>query len=282
MQGNVVLGISKEPYVDGFDGQPQFKMQQIQPAKDLSEKIAAAKIPSKLYILNYSQRELPFILEKVPFKHVVLVNGSWRQSFHTTPAFYALVNSGQKPKFVSPFADENEAKIAAVSYQNEIGKALVLPTSTTKPNTYTEQQLMQLADQSAKQSFDHTFQTGAVLAKKSGSNYKLLATAYNQIVPYETFAMHHGASREQFFSPPNDLNHYDTVHAEVQGILSAQRNNLKLDGAAIFVNLLPCPVCSRVLVLSGITEIVYQHDHSDGYAVRLLQKAGLEVRRLVI
>lgn len=280
--GHVVLGISKEPFVDGFSDQPQFRMLEAGPAEVLSEKIAKAKIPHKLFLLSYHQRELPYILEKVLFRQVVLVNGSWRQSFHTTPAYYALAKNGQQPVFVSPFVSEDEAIKTATSLTTQISNRLKLPSEQTKPNTYTEQQLMTLADQSAQQSFDHTFQTGAVLAKKSGSTYRLLATAYNQIVPYETFAMHHGASREQFQSPPNDLNHYDTVHAEVQGILAAQRNGVNLAGTAMFVNLLPCPVCSRILVLSGISEVVYQHDHSDAYAVRLLQKAGLEVRRLVV
>lgn len=276
--GNVVLGISKEASVDGFDNQPQFKMLDAKLAKILSDKIAKAKIPHKLYLLSYSQRELQFILEKVPFERVILVNGSWKQSFHTTPSFYELAKHGQQPIFVSPFDNEAEAMQAADSYTRAITNNLALPSV----GIFTEQRLVQLAALSAKQSFDHTFQTGAALAKQSGEGYKLLLTAYNQIVPYETFAMHHGASREQFLSPPNDLNHYDTVHAEVQVVLSAGHKGIDLTDTTLFVNLLPCPVCSRILVLSGISEIVYQHDHSDGYAIRLLQKAGVTIRRLVV
>ena len=37
-----------------------------------------------------------------------------------------------------------------------------------------------------------------------------------------------------------------------------------------------------MLCETGISEIVYSLDHSDGYAVKLLEKAGKTVRRHVI
>jgi deoxycytidylate deaminase len=94
--------------------------------------------------------------------------------------------------------------------------------------------------------------------------------------------MHYGASREKHFSPPNDLNYYDTVHAEVMLILQAQRQDIKLAGTTLFINLLPCPSCARMLCETPIVEFVYTNDHSEGYALRLLQAAGKKVWRLVI
>nr|AIA17188.1 Cytidine and deoxycytidylate deaminase zinc-binding region [uncultured bacterium] len=116
--------------------------------------------------------------------------------------------------------------------------------------------------------------------KKNGK-YKLLATTFNPVVPYQTYAMHHGASREINFSPPHDLNHYDTTHAEVELVIKAQKEKIDLKGTILFINLLPCPTCARMLSRTDIAEFVYVQDHSDGYAVKMLEASGKKVRRLV-
>lgn len=277
---NIVLGISDEEYVLGFENQPQFQMLRASTVSDVHRQISNSSLPHKVYTLTYSQRDTKHILDKLKFKKVLLVNGSWQQSFHTTEAYYVLTSKSIPHEYISPFVDDDEAIAYVKNKKKQIKKVINLPASNTA--VYSETEMVNLARKSAQQSYDHTFQTGAVLAKKTGKGYKLLTTAYNEIVPYESFALHHGASREQFYSPPNDLNHYDTVHAEVQGIISALQSGIDLNGSSLFVNLLPCPVCSRVLIKSGITELVYEHDHSDGYAVRILSLAGIEVRRHVL
>lgn len=277
-KGNLVVGLAKEDYVLGFEGQPQFTMLQqsdIQPIITLTNR---TKLPYKIYTLNYQQRDTQHILEKIAFSKVVFVNGSWKHSFHTSPVYYSLVNNHRSFEQVSAFANESEAITSAKQLKKKVTQHLQLPTPG---GSYTESEMVALANKSAQQSFDHTFQTGAVIGKKRGKKYQLLLFAYNEIVPYETYALHHGASREQFFSPPNDLNHYDTVHAEVQAVITAMQKKISLKGTSLFVNLLPCPVCSRVLLKSGISEVVYEHDHSDGYAVKLLTNAGVRVRRAV-
>lgn len=276
--GNIILGLAQEDYVLGFEDQPQFAMLR-QP--DIQAVITAtnkAQLPHKIYTLMYQQRDTQHIIEKIPFSKVVFINGSWKHSFHTLPIYYALINRKQPFELVSAFADEQEAKETAKKLEQAISKKLSLPPLQT---SWKEAEMVALANKSAQQSFDHTFQTGAVVGKKNGSKYKLLMYLHNEIVPYQTFALHHGASREQFFSPPNDLNHYDTVHAEVQAVIKAMEQGIDLKGCTLFVNLLPCPVCSRVLLKSEIAEIIYEHDHSDGYAVKLLTNAGVRVRRAV-
>ena len=277
-KGNIVIGVSQEPNVLGFEDQPQFQMTDEASITPLVDKINAAKMPHSIHILRYSQRDVTHVIEKLKFQSVVLVNGSWKHSFHTLPAFYSLVKTQTPYEYVSPFTDEAEARAYEKQTQPIISKVLDLPGTD---GHYDESEMVDLAQRAAKQSYDYAGQTGAALGQKDGKRYQLLGTGYNVVVPYQTFAMHFGASREQYFSPPNDLNHYDTVHAEVQIILTSLAAGRDLKGTTLFVTVLPCPVCSRVLVESGIREVVYQHDHSDGYAVRLLGKAGINVRRLV-
>ncbi len=103
---------------------------------------------------------------------------------------------------------------------------------------FSDQELMKLAERAAQHSFDWTFQTGAVLARDG----VLLAAAHNRVVPYETFSFHHGASKEKQLAPLQDLNYFDTNHAEVELILQAlEKKSIWLGQAYILIS---CPVQS--------------------------------------
>lgn len=278
-QGNLIIGISKEPHVLDLEDQPQFTMLGFDEARSLQQKVNQASPKHKLYTLSYSQRDICFILEKISFGRVVLVNGSWYRAFHLRPEYYALVNAGMAFEKISPFADESEAQNYAARRIKDIAKAAPLP----KSGIYTDEQMLGWARQAARHSFDFgAFQTGVSLGRKTnGQTYQFLAAAHNTVVPYETFAMHFGAAREQHFSPMNDLNHYDTIHAEVALMLTAQQKKLNIKASTLFINLLPCPTCARMFTQTDIAEFVYSQDHTSGYAVQLLQKAGKKVRRIV-
>lgn len=270
-QGNIVLGIAKEPYVLGFENQPQFKMLHVEPLQALIDKINA-KSPNKIATLSYSQRDQTYIIEKIPFKKVVCVNGSWKYSFHTQPFYYSLVARGIPYALVPAFTDEVEA----IAYETD------LPPQPKKPRgVFTDAEMLTFAGQIAEQSFDYSFQTGVALGRKKGSGYEFIEWSFNKVVPYQTYALLHGASRETNFSPPHDLNHYDTIHAEFAMILKAQKAGLDLQGTTLFINLLPCPSCSRMFTQTDIEEFVYEHDHSDGYGFKMLQAAGKKIRRIV-
>jgi deoxycytidylate deaminase len=269
--GNIILGIAKEEYIDGFEGQPQFRTLGYDSVKSLVEKVNSNS-PHKIVTLHYFQRELPFLLEKIKCRQAVFVNGSWKYLFHTRPQFYTLVNHHIPYELVSPFYDEGEARAYLESVK--------LP-SAPDSGIYSEKEMLALADQIATHSFDNGFQTGVSLGKKHGGKYELLATTFNTVVPYQTYAWHHGASREANFSPMHDLNHYDTIHAEVALIVTAQKQNIDLKGTTLFINLLPCPTCARMFTQTDIDEFVYREDHSEGYAIKMLELAGKKVRRVV-
>jgi deoxycytidylate deaminase len=271
--GNIIVGFADELYIDGFDNQPQFKTLQPSDIMELVSKVNNSSSPNKITLLHCHQSDILPILNKIKFRLVLLINGSWKYSFHTRPEYYALVSQNIPFEFISPFADEVEA----IYYANNIKQVPLIKNS----KLLTDVEIMRVANQAATASFDTSFQTGALLAKKSGAKYKLITSSYNKTVPYLTFAWHFGAQRESHLSLQGDLNYYDTVHAEVMLLLEAQKNKLNLAGMSLFVNLLPCPTCARMLCETDINEIVYSFDHSDGYAVALLEKAGKTVRRII-
>ena len=282
-QGNLLIGLAKDDFVDGFINQPQFKMLELSDIKLLIDKVNSLVEKHKIYILNYFQRDLPYILERLSFKKTVFVNGSWIYSFHTSKAFYTLISKKTPYELISPFTNETEA----IAYEKSLNKLINrrLARLVPKQSSYSANELMNVAKLVASRSYDYTYQTGAVLAKASKSNpnrYIMLLSAYNKVVPYQTYAMHYGAARETYLSPPNDLNHYDTVHAETMLLIEALQAKQSIDNASLFINLMPCPICARLLSQTGLAEIVYSNDHSNGYGLNLLQLAGKQVRRLIV
>lgn len=72
------------------------------------------------------------------------------------------------------------------------------------------------------------------------------------------------------------------VHAEPNAILNSIEN---LDNATIYVTLFPCHECAKLVIQSGIKEIVYlsdKYDNTDGdkAAKRMLDAANVSYRKL--
>lgn len=270
--GNIVIGIAKEDFVLGLEGQPQFKMLRLTDVEMLVQKVNKAGLHHKIATLSYFQRDGRFVLEKIKAKKVLLINGSWHHLFHTHPEYFVLVTHNMPYEVLSPFASEQEAREYEVTT-----KLLPIP----QKGMFDAVEMLDIARQAASHSYDNGFQTGVALGRQNGNKYELLATSFNKVVPFQTFAWHNGPTREVNFSPMHDLNHYDTVHAEVMMIIKAQKDGINLHGTTLFINLLPCPSCARMFTQTDIAEFVYREDHSDGYGVKMLEAAGKKVTRIV-
>lgn len=276
-QGNIVLGLAKEDFVDGLSPNPAFRMLARQDVQTVIDLVNRSSKKHRIYCLHYFQRDLPHILDKISFNHVVLVRGSWHTVFHGHNAYYVLANKGTSFTYTSPFANEAEAQQYSESSQKVLCAAFPIPDS----GSFTAEQMLTFADTAAQHSLDYSFQTGAVFGRKSsGGRYQLLAWSYNKVVPYQTYAMHHGNTREDNYSPPNDINHYDAIHAEMNLLVSVARNGIDIRGATLFINLLPCPTCAKVLSQTDIEGVMYRHDHSAGYATRLFAATGKSIQGL--
>lgn len=271
---NVLIGVLKEDYLEGFEGQPQFKTMSKSKLNKFVEKLNSSKLQNSLDLIEYFQRDTAVIISKLKPSQVILVNGSWSKTFHLRPEFFELVKNNIKYKFVSPFSTEEEAKEYAINMESTINNLIELDFK----KEFTDKELMQLVKSVSKKSFDWTYQIGALLV----NNNKVVLSTYNKTLPYSTYAMHFGSNREKEFSPPGDLNNYDTIHAEANLIVEAGKKNIDLSNTSIYINLLPCPTCAKLIAESNIKEIVYSEDHSEGYAVKLLESMGKLVRRVVL
>lgn len=269
----VVWGCLSDKFIPGLEGSPQFKSLKLKKLKTALADLSADGADKSISILSYPQQYAQYLIKEIDWSAVIGIHGSWHKAFHYRPEYYQINKKGLSYKLVGSFVDESEAK----DYYQHI-KTKLPQLKVKKTKNYSDEELLELADQEAKKSFDYTFQTGVVLAE----NGRFLAAAHNKVVPYETYMLHQGASKEINLAPPHDLNHFDTNHAEVELILKAASEDINLKGTSLYINLLPCPICARMLARTPIKEVVYQYDHSEGYGFKLLEEAGKKLRRVAI
>ena len=72
-------------------------------------------------------------------------------------------------------------------------------------------------------------------------------------------------------------------HAEENAITQAAYHGVSVRGATLYTTLCPCLMCTKMIINSGVAEVVYNADYPVGeVSLRLLREAGIEVRQLEI
>ncbi|MBC8209269.1 MAG: dCMP deaminase family protein [Desulfobulbaceae bacterium] len=138
-----------------------------------------------------------------------------------------------------------------------------------------DEYFMAVALLSAQRSKDPSTQVGACVANEDN---KIVGVGYNgfpwgcsdDILPW---------NREGDFL---DTKYPYVCHAELNAVMNSISRNLK--GCRIYVGLFPCNECTKVIIQSGIREIIYLSDkYADTDLVlaskRMLETAGVTYRR---
>ncbi|MEX2033036.1 MAG: cytidine/deoxycytidylate deaminase family protein [Candidatus Colwellbacteria bacterium] len=73
-----------------------------------------------------------------------------------------------------------------------------------------------------------------------------------------------------------------TVHAEANAIAQAARNGASIEGATIYLTISPCYDCFKMMINSGIKEVVYKEFYMSRYGLSkavldLSKKAGVKI-----
>jgi dCMP deaminase len=139
-----------------------------------------------------------------------------------------------------------------------------------------DEYFMGIALLSAKRSKDPNTQVGACIVNQFN---KIVGIGYNgfpigcpdDFLPWD---------REG--SNVNETKYPYVVHAEANAILNSTKD---LHGARIFVALFPCNECTKLIIQSGIKEIIYMSDkYADTDAVKaskkMLDLAGVKTRQI--
>lgn len=73
-----------------------------------------------------------------------------------------------------------------------------------------------------------------------------------------------------------------TIHAEANAIAQAARNGASVEGATIYLTISPCYDCFKMMINSGIKEVVYRDFYMSRYGLskavlKLSKKAGVKI-----
>ncbi|OQX93825.1 MAG: cytidine deaminase [Tenericutes bacterium 4572_104] len=146
-----------------------------------------------------------------------------------------------------------------------------------KRNNYIswDEYFMGVATLSAKRSKDDSSQVGACIVNRRN---RIIGIGYNGL-PYGCDDDEFPWEREGDFL---NTKYAYVVHAEANAILNSSTD---LEGSRIYVTLFPCNECSKLIIQSGIKEVIYLEDkyHDDEIFIasrKLLEAANIKTRQL--
>ena len=115
---------------------------------------------------------------------------------------------------------------------------------------------MSIAKLSSMRSKDPNTQVGACIV---ASDNRILSIGYN--------GAPNGYSDDNFpwdrEGKPQDTKNLFVCHAELNAILNFRGSKKDLENAKLYASLFPCNECAKMIIQSGITEVIY---NSDKYA----------------
>lgn len=126
--------------------------------------------------------------------------------------------------------------------------------------------------------FQPNRQIGAVIAK----NKRILTTGYNGASSGIKSCKEKGSCLRRELNIPSGTRHelcYAT-HAEQNAIIQAARMGICIDGATLYCTHQPCAICTKMIINSGITRVVYQEGYPDKFSLELFEEAGVALEKL--
>ncbi len=70
------------------------------------------------------------------------------------------------------------------------------------------------------------------------------------------------------------------VHAEQNAVAQAAYFGISVKGATIYTTTFPCSLCAKILINSGIKEIVYDEGYMDDLSKDILEETDIVLRRI--
>lgn len=140
-----------------------------------------------------------------------------------------------------------------------------------------DREFMDKAYEQAAKSTCLRAKVGAVLVRDG----KIIAQGYNNVTGGINDCIELGCIREQLNIPSGQRREVcRAICAEQLAISEAARNGVSIDGSVAYITTFPCHICAKLLVSSGVSEIVYDKDYPDELSKKFLLEAGTKVRKI--
>jgi dCMP deaminase len=117
---------------------------------------------------------------------------------------------------------------------------------------------------------------GAVVVKDK----RVLSTGYNGAPKGMKHCEDVGCLRQQLKVPSGERHELCRgVHAEQNAIIQAALFGVSIKGASMYITNYPCSVCAKMMVNSGIEEVVFGDGYPDDLALQVLTEGEVKVRK---
>ncbi len=137
-----------------------------------------------------------------------------------------------------------------------------------------DEYFMRIAREVAKRSTCLRRSVGAVVV----ADKRILSTGYNGAPSGLPHCSETGCLREELGVPSGERHELCRgMHAEMNALLQGARHGVPMQGATLYSTLVPCSLCSKMLINTGITRVVAAVDYPDGLARQMLRQAGVEL-----
>lgn len=140
-----------------------------------------------------------------------------------------------------------------------------------------DKKYMDLAYEQAEKSTCLRNKVGAVFVL----NDRVIAQGYNNVTGGISDCVKSGCIRDILNIPSGERREVcRAICAEQLAISEAARNGVEIDGATAYITTFPCYICAKLLVSSGINEIVYDNEYPNELSKEFLNEAGVNVRKI--
>jgi len=121
---------------------------------------------------------------------------------------------------------------------------------------------------------------GAVIVK----DQRILSTGYNGAPRGVKDCLDLGFCIRQKENVPSGQRHElcRGIHAEQNAVANAAYFGVAINGASIYMTESPCNICTKILINTGIREIIYVRHYMDDLSAELLKESNITVKRFTV
>lgn len=134
-----------------------------------------------------------------------------------------------------------------------------------------DEYFMEIAEMVATRSTCDRAYVGCVLVN---ADNRIVSTGYNG-------SLSGNPSCDEIGHTMRDGHCIATIHAEMNALLYCAKEGIKVRGAKAYVTHFPCLNCTKALLQSGISEIIYKHAYRvDEYALELIERNNIILKKI--
>jgi dCMP deaminase len=222
-------------------------------------------------IASIDTKESKIILKALGFNNVDIFDKSAVKRLENKKLL--LVNDKLSREIVNNFFPGADIKWSSIFLRWDADSVLAEHSLSERKSTEKiDEKWMREAYLEAEKSGDWWRQVGAVIVRDG----VIILRAYNESLPSDYTPYQVGNVRD-YIKAGEKQELSSTIHSEQKLISEAAKKGIPLDGVSLYITHFPCPVCTKLILNSGIKKCFFSEGASNLSGEKLLKAAGIEL-----